>query len=157
MGDVQTLASKLVGSRALHYDSAWHGLRTPPVNVDGAKRLNENYFLGGEPGRNAYTHPMHDVRSRQMGLCGAVGERFGKGEGVTAISNVTPLFRAIGDHLKNGNIDAARASLLYYTFVFINLSCVGWRTGILACTRTSHLSNGVRFRAAAQDVRQRRR
>ena len=112
---------------------------------------NGSTFLGGEPGRNAYTHPMHDVRSLQMGLRGAVGERFGKGEGVTAISNVTPLFRAIGDHLKNGNIDAARASLLYYTFVFLNLSCVGWRTG------TSHLNNGVRFRAAAQDVRQRRR
>lgn len=79
--------------------------------------------LGGEPGRNAYTHPMHDVRSLQMGLRGAVGERFGNGEGVAAISNVTPLFRAIGDHLKNGNIDAARALLPEETLYALPVGC----------------------------------
>ena len=66
--------------------------------------------LGGANGREGRTHPTPGARSLQMGLRGAAADRYGH-ESIATITDVTELFRSVGELLENGNIIGA-ASLL---------------------------------------------
>lgn len=65
--------------------------------------------LGGQAGKDAYTHPL-DYRSLQMGLRGPATARYAE-ESVSAITDVTDLFRDIGRCLEQGDKAGAAALL----------------------------------------------
>uniref|UniRef100_A0A7S3VXH2 DUF4291 domain-containing protein n=1 Tax=Strombidinopsis acuminata TaxID=141414 RepID=A0A7S3VXH2_9SPIT len=66
--------------------------------------------LGGDAGKNAWTHPLLQQRSLQMGIRGAATVKYAE-ELVAAITDVTSLFDAVGQRLAAGDTEGAAALL----------------------------------------------
>lgn len=66
--------------------------------------------LGGEAGRESYTHAISGVRSLQLAIKPPATAAFADGA-IAAITDVTAVFNEVGDLLAAGDIDAARALL----------------------------------------------
>lgn len=66
--------------------------------------------LGGEAGKSAWTHALRQQRSLQMGLRGAVTQKFAE-ELISGITDVTELFAEAGRRLAEGDVEGAAAIL----------------------------------------------
>ncbi|MEV0071492.1 MULTISPECIES: DUF4291 domain-containing protein [unclassified Amycolatopsis] len=79
-------------------EAAWKAaMRTSPVRVQW------------DPERDVHHRPLPH-RSIQLGLSGEAVDRY-VGEWITAVTDVTPVMRAIREHLANGRVTEARALL----------------------------------------------
>lgn len=66
--------------------------------------------LGGHGGKSAWTHAL-GIRSLQMGIRGEMTRRFASKAFVAAITDVTSVFKEVGDRLRIGDVEGAAALL----------------------------------------------
>ncbi|KAJ1632555.1 hypothetical protein T492DRAFT_987550 [Pavlovales sp. CCMP2436] len=79
--------------------------------------------LGGACGREGRTHQISGVRSLQMGVRGTTADRYGR-ESIAMITDVTELFRSVGELLECDDIVGATSLLQTEAIYPLPAGCV---------------------------------
>lgn len=78
-----------------------------PGGSDVVVQWDPERALGGRAGKHAWTEPVPEQRSLQMGLKGNATREYGHGDWIARIVDVTVLFNQVGDRLAVGDIQGA--------------------------------------------------